>query len=204
MFLFRKKDISKKEDGVLLQEYRQSGDKNLVGELFKRYAHLTLGSCAFYLEDKEAAKDAVMQIFDKLIEELKTREIDNFKGWLSFVIRNHCISELRRKKSAVKKHEAFYEFEYELPDEDEERRINRVKDEEMLTLMHEALQELKRPQQICVELFYLKEKSYQQISEETGYSMNEVKSYIQNGKRNLKILIEAMHKKKKHKLNSAA
>ncbi len=204
MFLFRKKDISKKDDATLLLEYRQTGDKNLVGELFKRYAHLVLGSCAFYLEDKENAKDAVMQIFDKLIDELKIREIENFKGWLSFVVRNHCISELRKRKTSIKKHEAFYEFEYEMPDEDGEKKINRINDEEMLELMHESLQSLKPAQKTCVEHFYLKEKSYQEISAETGYSLNEVKSYIQNGKRKLKILIEEKKRKKIIKLNPAA
>lgn len=203
MFLFRRKDISKKADAVLLEEYRQSGDKEVVGELFKRYAHLVLGSCAYYLDDKEAAKDAVMQIFDKLMVELKSKEIENFKGWLSFVVRNHCISELRKKKTASRKHEAFYEFEYEMPDEDEERRLNRVKDEEMLAHMSEALNELKPAQKKCIELFYLSGRSYNEICSETGYTPNEVKSFIQNGKRSLKILIEAKLSRSKN-LNPAA
>ncbi|MBC7864963.1 MAG: sigma-70 family RNA polymerase sigma factor [Bacteroidia bacterium] len=204
MFLFRKKDITTKEDAVLLAEYRQSGDKALVGELFKRYAQVVLGSCAYYLEDKDNAKDAVMQIFDKLMDELKHREIDNFKGWLSFVVRNHCISEIRKRKTTQKKHEAFYEFEYQMPDEQYEEKISKVDDEEMLACMQQALAELKPQQKQCVELFYLQQKSYQQIAEQTSYSLNEVKSFIQNGKRNLKILIEEKQSKKIKKLFPAA
>jgi RNA polymerase sigma-70 factor (ECF subfamily) len=197
MFLFRKKDISTKDDAVLLAEYRQSGDKTLVGELFKRYAQTVLGTCAFYLEDKENAKDAVMQIFDKLFDELRVKEIENFKGWLSFVVRNHCISEIRKRKTTQKKHEGFYEFEYQMPDEATEEKINRVDDDEMITYMQEAMGELKPQQKKCVELFYLQQKSYQEISGLTGFSLNEVKSFIQNGKRNLKLLIE---EKKNHKV----
>jgi RNA polymerase sigma factor (sigma-70 family) len=204
MFLFRKKKISTKEDAELLLEYRQNGDTEIVGELFKRYSHLVLGSCAFYLEDKESAKDATMQIFDKLIVELRSREIENFKGWLSFVVRNHCISEIRKRKTTIKKHEAFYEFEYEQPNEDEERKINRIKDEELLEYMQQSLHELKPAQKKCIELFYLQNKSYQAICDETGYSMNEVKSFIQNGKRNLKLLIEEKKNGKIKNLNPAA
>jgi RNA polymerase sigma factor (sigma-70 family) len=194
MFLFRKKNISTKEDSVLLEEYRLEGNKELIGELFKRYAQLVLGTCNFYLEDKDAAKDAVMQIFEKLIDELRTREIENFKGWLSFVVRNHCISEIRKRKSSRKKHEAFYEFEYQLPDELTEEKIARVDDDEMLQHMHESMAQLKPAQKKCVELFYLANKSYQEIAGLTNYSLNEVKSYIQNGKRNLKLLIEEKRK----------
>ena len=50
--------------------------------------------------------------------------------------------------------------------------------------------ELLNPEQKqTVELFYLQEKSYKEIVDQTGFSMNDVKSYIQNGKRNLKIML---------------
>ena len=204
MFFFKKKDISTKEDSVLLAEYRNTGDKTLVGELFKRYAQLVLGTCAFYLEDKDNAKDAVMQIFEKLFVDLRVKEIENFKGWLSFVVRNHCISEIRKRKTAQKKHEGFYEFEYQMPDEETESKINSVNDDEMLAHMHEAMEELRPQQKKCLELFYLNEKSYVEITKLTGYSLNEVKSFIQNGKRNLKLIIEEKKSYKVKKLFPAA
>ena len=195
MFLFRKKKYLEQSDESLLYEYRKSTDMRIVEELFNRYARQMLGTCIFYLEDKETAKDAVMQIFDKLIINLKTQEVLNFKGWLSFVVRNHCISEIRKSKSLKKKHEDYYEFEYEWPDEETENTIFSVSDEELITHLNSGLKELKVRQRICVELFYLKQKSYQQISSETGFSINEVKSNIQNGKRNLKLIIHDKLKK---------
>lgn len=203
MFLFLGKNIITKVDAVLLAEYRQTGDKTLVAELFKRYAQTVLGACAFYLEDKENAKDAAMHIFEKLFEELKVKEVENFKGWLSFVVRNYCISEIRKRKTSKKKHEGFYEFEYQMPNETTEEKINRVDDDEMIAYMQEALQELKPQHKKCVELFYLEQKSYYEISLLTGFRLNEVKSFIQNGKRNLKLMIEEK-KKKINKLFPAA
>jgi RNA polymerase sigma factor (sigma-70 family) len=189
MFLFQKKNISEKSDEELFHLYRMKGDRHAITELFKRYANKVLYACAFYFEDKEKAKDAVMQIFQKIMEEVKGKEILNFKGWLSFVIRNHCISELRKEKSAFKRHADFYEFEYELPNEESENRIAGMNDEEMIERMGIAMKHLKETQRQCLSLFYLHQKSYKEISEMTGFSQNEVKSYIQNGKRNLKLLL---------------
>jgi RNA polymerase sigma-70 factor (ECF subfamily) len=155
------------------------------------------------LEDKENAKDAAMHIFEKLFEELKVKEVENFKGWLSFVVRNYCISEIRKRKTSKKKHEGFYEFEYQMPNETTEEKINRVDDDEMIAYMQEALQQLKPQHKRCVELFYLEQKSYYEISLLTGFRLNEVKSFIQNGKRNLKLMIEEK-KKKINKLFPAA
>jgi RNA polymerase sigma factor (sigma-70 family) len=188
---FRKKSIPITGDPELLLLYRQTGDMLYVGELFKKYSRLVLGTCAFYLEDKDEAKDAVMQIFDKLIVELKKREVENFKAWLGFVTRNYCISLIRKRKTDRNRMADYYEFEKQEANEDTENKIASVSDDELMQeLLKESITELKEGQRICIQLFYLKEKSYQQIAEETAYSINEVKSFIQNGKRNLKLLIE--------------
>lgn len=166
-----------------------------VGELFKKYSRLVLGTCAFYLDNKDEAKDAVMQIFDKLIVELKKREVENFKAWLGFVTRNYCISLLRKRKTDRNRLADYYEFEKQETDEVTENRIASVNDDELTQeLLKESMSELKEGQRVCIGLFYLKDKSYQQIADETKYSINEVKSYIQNGKRNLKLLIEEKRK----------
>ncbi|MFN6038861.1 MAG: RNA polymerase sigma factor [Bacteroidota bacterium] len=189
MFLFRKKKYSELADEALLLEYRKTKNMRVIEELFNRYARKMLGVCIFYLEDKEAAKDAVMQIFNKLINELIVREPNNFKGWLSFVVRNHCISEIRKTKSLKKRHEDFYEFEYTAPDELIEGKISSVTDDVMLAHVKDGLNTLKDGQRICVELFFLNEKSYLEISKLTGFQIKKVKSYIQNGKRNLKLFL---------------
>ena len=59
-----------------------------------------------------------------------------------------------------------------------------------LTLIEASLNELGEEQKVCVTLFYLEQQSYQQVSGVTGFSMLQVKSFIQNGKRNLKLIVE--------------
>lgn len=138
-----------------------------------------------YLKDEDNSKDAVMQIFEKLLSDLRRHEVQHFKSWLHTVARNYCLMQLRKKNPETplddnlvveKEHFLHREEGHEL--------------EERLTLMEEAITQLNEQQKLCVELFYLKEKCYQEISDQTGYTMNEVKSFIQNGKRNLKIYME--------------
>lgn len=188
MWLFKKREYKTDED--ILKAYRRDGDQELFSDLFKKHVVSVYGTCVFYLRDKDEAQDAVMQIFEKLMADLRVRDIENFKAWLAFVVRNYCISLIRKKKTQFKHLSSYYDFELEETTYDTELKIEQVDDEAMIAYMKEGLQMLKPKQKICVELFYLKNQSYQQISEQTGYPVNEVKSYIQNGKRNLKLMIE--------------
>jgi RNA polymerase sigma-70 factor (ECF subfamily) len=196
MWLFKKKEYNSDEE--LLKHYKQSGNKELFADLFKKHVSIVYGTCLFYLQDKDEAQDATMQLFEKLMLDLNNREIDNFKGWLSFVVRNHCISLIRKNKSQSKNIKSYYEFEYESPNYEEEEKINSVSDDVLLENMKDCLPKLKENQRVCVELFYLKNKSYQDIANETKFSLNEIKSYIQNGKRNLKLLLQDVSKNKKN------
>ena len=94
-------NYSQLTDTELVKSYKATADKQLVGELYKRYTHLVLGMCIYYFKDRDVAKDIVLQIFEKLFEELKKREVENFKGWHTFVVRNYCISELRKKQTQL-------------------------------------------------------------------------------------------------------
>lgn len=190
MWLFNKK--VNRSDEELVTAFKQTGNKNLFADLFKNHVNTIYGTCLFYLQDKDEAKDAVMNIFEKLMVELKQNDIKNFKGWLSFVVRNHCISAIRKKNSVQKNTKSYYDYEYKDASYEEETKIDSVTDERMLQHLQDCLPKLKEAQRKCIELFYLKGMSYQQISELTSYETNEVKSYIQNGKRKLKILIEAL------------
>ena len=193
MWLFKKKEYTSDEE--LLKHYKQSGNKELFADLFKKHVSVVYGTCLFYLQDKDEAQDATMQLFEKLMLDINNREIDNFKGWLSFVVRNHCISIIRKNKSQNKNIKSYYEFEYEDANYETEEKINNVSDDVMLENMKYCLPKLKENQRKCVELFNLNNKSYQDIANETGFSLNEIKSYIQNGKRNLKLLLEDVFKK---------
>jgi RNA polymerase sigma factor (sigma-70 family) len=198
MWLYRKHNYSSDEELALA--YFRTGNREYVGELFEKHVKTVYGVCLFYLKDKDAAKDAVMQIFEKLLTELRKLEVKNFKGWLSFVVRNFCISEIRKNKSKHFVSDSYLDFELKGAVLEEEEAIESVSEETMLAYLRDSLHLLKPKQKVCVEMFYLKAMSYQDISKQCGFSLNEVKSLIQNGKRNLKIMIE---KKINSKSNAA-
>lgn len=177
-------NIRHMSDTELVTQYKRSGDKQLVGELYKRYAHLVLGMCIHYFKDKDTAKDIVLRIFEKLFDELKKREVENFKAWLTFVVRNYCISEIRKMQTENGRMD-----EYKRCVEAEEEEETDEVTEKKIIQLESALNELNPFQKKCIELFYYKKMSYTEIVEITGYSVNEVKSYIQNGKRNLKLIL---------------
>jgi RNA polymerase sigma-70 factor (ECF subfamily) len=144
-----------------------------------------------YLKNEVDAEDAVMQIFEKLMNDLKKHSIDNFKGWLYMVAKNYCLMQLRGDQSQLKKDKelkkdfpSIVEINYNLHLDGENEK------EKSLLQLEAALKELNEEQRICIELFYLKEMCYKEVSELSGFTMNQVKSYIQNGKRNLKIIME--------------
>ena len=162
-----------------------------MGILYKRYSHLVLGLCIKYLKDEDEAKDAVMHIFEKLMNDLLKHDIQYFKSWLYTFSKNHCLMIIRSKQSRLSKEidiqinaSSFMETET-----NQHLNVSEEKEKEYLAL-EQAVDSLNEEQKICIDLFYLKEKSYQEISDVTGYTLNEVKSFIQNGKRNLKIKLE--------------
>jgi RNA polymerase sigma factor (sigma-70 family) len=180
----RHQDISDQE---LLERFHQDHDNEWLGILLQRYTLLLLGVCMKYLKNEEEAKDSVQQIFLKVIQELQKYKVEFFKSWLYMVAKNHCLMRLREKQGKIT---VEINDRHSAAPEEQTNRLQLAQDDHTLDLMESALKELNPEQQQCVTLFYLQKKSYQQISEETGYNMHQVKSYIQNGKRNLKILIE--------------
>lgn len=178
--------LKNSSDTALINQYKLYTDKQAVGELYKRYTHLVLGMCINYFKDKEVAKYAALQIFEKLFTELKKREIENFRIWLSFVTRNYCISELRKRQTQLMRETEYQQAFIEDYEPDSE---NVIQKEKQIEQLENALTCLNPFQQKCIELFYLKNMTYNQIVDSTGLSANEVKSHIQNGKRNLKLLL---------------
>ena len=181
-------------DHELLDQFYAGHDNEWLGVLLQRYTLLLLGVCMKYLKNEEEAKDSVQQVFLKVIQELHKYKVEYFKSWLYMVAKNHCLMKLREKQGKFTAE--IKDRQIAQPDEETDRQAL-LQNDHALSLMEVALKELHTEQQQCVTLFYLQKKSYQQISDETGYSMLQVKSYIQNGKRNLKILIENKMKQKK-------
>lgn len=181
-------------DAQLLELYHKDGNNEWLGILMQRYTLLLYGVCMKYLKNEEEAKDAVQQIFLKAISELNKYQVTYFKSWLYMVTRNYCLMQLRDKG----KHATPITEKMIVADtEDADDIINHRQKDEALEAMEEALQELNEDQKKCVTFFYLQKKSYTEIAEITGYTAMQVKSYIQNGKRNLKIILEKKLKQKK-------
>jgi len=175
-------------DQQLIERYKKNSDQKYLAELFSRYTHLIMGVCMKYLKNEEAAKDGVMNLYESLTEKLITNEVNNFGGWLYVVAKNYCIGELRKQAKIDNDQNKLAEhMEFEL----QERPLNEHSLEEQLTVLEKCIETLNKVQSECVSLFYLKKKSYKEVTNLTGYSLNNVKSNIQNGKRNLKQCIES-------------
>lgn len=171
-------------DSELLERFYSDHDNQWLGIVLQRYTLLLLGVCMKYLKNEEEAKDAVQQIFLKAITELGKYKVVYIKSWLYMVARNHCLMKLRDKNVFIP-----VEDNTQLPAIETDRKELAAK-EITLTLLESSLEELNPEQKTCVTLFYLQKKSYQEIVDQTGYNLSQVKSYIQNGKRNLKLLVE--------------
>ena len=178
-------------DQQLLEKFYSDHDNEWLGIILQRYTLLLLGVCMKYLKNEEEAKDSVQQIFLKVIQELHKYKVEYFKSWLYMVAKNHCLMKLRDRQGKIPVE--LTERLTATPGEESDRTAL-IQNDQTLNLMEDSLKELNPEQQQCVTLFYLQKKSYQEIADITGYSMLQVKSYIQNGKRNLKILIERKQK----------
>ena len=172
-------------DQELLKRYYLDGNSQWLGQLLQRYTLLLYGVCMKYLRNEEESKDAVQQIFEKAIQELGKYKVDYFKSWIYMVAKNHCLMKLRNKDRIPV--ELTDKQLYRPDDEDHFHQL--LQKEELLNALNQAMPQLNSEQRICVERFYLQQQSYQQIADTTGYSLQQVKSYIQNGKRNLKLLL---------------
>ncbi len=179
-----------KEDKELLAHFYHDHNNEWLGILLKRYTMLLFGVCMKYLKNEEEAKDAVQQVYVKVINELQKYPVEYFKSWLYMVAKNYCLMKLRDKgKYTTELKEELVATPAEQTDLQE-----LIQKDHTLEHMSMALLQLNKEQQLCVTLFYLEKKTYQQVSEQTGFNMMQVKSHIQNGKRNLKIIIERMQK----------
>ena len=176
-------------DAELLHSFYLEHDNHWLGLLLERYTLLLLGVCMKYLKDEEDAKDSVQQIFLKAITELHKYRVEYFKSWVYMVAKNHCLMKLRDRKGKLTA-DLTENAAGVAPEAQQDEKLQLLEKEKRLELMGSALQELGNEQKRCVTLFYLEKQSYQEIAEHTGYSILKVKSYIQNGKRNLRIILD--------------
>ncbi len=184
-------------DGEFVAAYQATGDLETLGELYERHIDMVYAVCYNYLRDEAESQDAVMHLFEQLITDLKRHEVQNFRSWLHTVARNYCLMQLRARR--------VYVSDTELTDEDDDGARPTINGliteadsdgpdlEYHIEQMHACLKTLPAAQQNCLDLFYLQQKSYAEVAQLTGYDIKQVKSYLQNGRRNLKLCLERRH-----------
>lgn len=190
MFNFLSKSSEKDlSDADLIKNYKSSENPAYVAELFRRYMPLLATISYSYFGKSPLGEDAIMEVYEIITADLKSHDVQNFKPWLYSVAKNHFLK--------LKKKEGVYDlFDNEMMKnqnlfvENGEELSLKLENEELLNTLEGSLSELNDEQHVCVKLFYLKGKSYKEVADETGYELSKVKSHIQNGKRNLKLILE--------------
>ena len=186
-FKLNKEKTTEYTDEELLSQYRETGDTELFGKLYNRYIPLIYGLCLKYLQDEDKSQDAVMEIFENLLPKICGYEIKVFKTWIYSVAKNHCFHQLKENKREIT-----VDFDSNLMESDSVMTLlGEEVDNEQEEALNYCMAKLSEPQRISVTKFFYEDMSYADIVEVTGYDMKNVKSYIQNGKRNLKICIES-------------
>lgn len=173
-------------DLELLNEFKVKGDQNYLGVLYKRYMPLVFGVCMKYLKNESRAKDSTMEIYELCVDKLMEAEVQNFKGWLYVVVKNHCLMLLRKNSRQPK------EINWPIENFEEINGYDFIK-EEKIELMIQKMEGLNPLQKECLSLFFLENKSYQEVATLLELEIKKVKSHIQNGKRNLKLLLQKEH-----------
>jgi RNA polymerase sigma-70 factor (ECF subfamily) len=173
-------------DEELVSRFTATGDLSVLGELYQRYMDLVYGVCLKYLRVPENAQDSTITIFEELIVKLKKHEVDHFKAWLYSLAKNHCLMRIRSEKKSVT-----VAFDVELMQSEENLHLNgALEKEEHFRQLEYCMGQLTEEQRRGIELFYLEGKCYNEIVEITGMDWNKVRSFIQNGRRNLKICMD--------------
>jgi RNA polymerase sigma-70 factor (ECF subfamily) len=173
-------------DKELVLLYKKTHDMNILGDLYQRYMDMLYGVCLKYFKDTEIAKDAVLSIFEELITKLQKHDVENFKSWVYQVAKNHCLMQLRKDKKFTKA-----QIDPDIMQNEEIVHLNgELEKEENFKQLDFCLGQLNKEQRQVLELFYLQNKCYKEIVEQTGLEWNAVRSFIQNGKRNLKICMD--------------
>lgn len=174
------------KDQELLDKYRETLNIEYFGVLYSRYIPLQYGLCLKYLKDEHKAQDAVMQLFENLLPKILNYKIDHFRSWLYKVSKNYCLQQLRREGIEINIDHAMENVQ----SEDVWDLLDENNDDKKYQMLYDCISRLPQPQKTSIEMFFFKDKSYMDICDATQYSLKSVKSYIQNGKRNLKLCLE--------------
>lgn len=175
-------------DEELLAKFYKLGDNQWLGALLERYTLLLYGLCKKYLKDDGEARDCVQHIFLKVLSELPKYKVAHFGSWLYSVGRSQCLMRIKERQKLLK---VLTSDERDRPGPHPYEEMEADEMEVVLSFIPKAIAALSEPQSVSIRMFYLEKKSYQEIADETGYTLSEVKSNLQNGKRNLKTIMES-------------
>ena len=192
--IFLRKKGKEDDDELLLKRFREHGDIESLGILYQKYMHLVYGVCLKYLESREEAKDEVMNIFERLVSAVPGKEIGNFRTWLYVVTKNHCLMLLRSRKSEAVHREMMLNDPTFFMEKESVMHPLEADTEPDTERLRDCIERLKDEQKKCIELFYYEGYGYKKICDSLGMEEKKVKSYIQNGKRNLRLCLEAHSK----------
>jgi RNA polymerase sigma factor (sigma-70 family) len=184
----RKISTAQRSDEELLTAYKLHRQQEVLAELFMRYQDLIYGVCVKYLKDQDAAQDAVMNIYEALVKKLHNHEVENFKSWVYVLAKNHCLMDLRKQKKMPTT-----EFQADFMQSADFSHLDNALEEkeQQLNSLENCIEQLNEDQKLSIRLFYLDNKCYNEIVEQTGLDWNRVRSLIQNGRRNLKNCMES-------------
>jgi len=186
MALLKILDTTPQTDEELLLEFKRNANQDALARLYLRYTDIVYGTCLKYFKDAEPAKDAVMDIYQELLKKLQVHEVDNFKSWLYVVTKNHCLMQLRAAKKTFT-----VEFQPEIMQSEDFSHLDSVLQREQdFKKLEQCMEHLQQEQKQVIALFYLQNKCYNEIVEQTGLEWGKVRSMIQNGRRNLKTCME--------------
>ncbi len=185
MLLNRRSFVRKLSDEDIISLYKEKLWTSCIDELYQRYAHMVFGVCLKYVKQIENAEDLTLSLFTSLSEKLLHHQVLHFKSWLYVSARNSSLMFLRSNKMnlELKDDDILY-------DDSEQRLDDKLEQDELIESLIEVCELLKQEQRICIQLFYLQKKSYEEVANMTNYSLKEVKSHLQNGRRNLKLMLD--------------
>ena len=185
MLLNRRSYLRKLSDEDIISLYKEKQWNSCIDELYQRYSHMVFGVCLKYVKQIENAEDLTLSLFASLTEKLLHHQVQHFKSWLYVSARNSSLMFLRANKmnQDLKEDDVLY-------DDSDQRLDEKLEKDELIESLTMVFEELKKEQRICIQLFYLQKRSYEEITTITQYSLKEVKSHLQNGRRNLKLLLE--------------
>lgn len=187
MLRFFNQRSSEQSDEDLLGRYQATGDIAWLGQLFERYAELVYGVCLKYCRDEQEAEDAAMAVFEQLVTKAREHEVHNFKSWLHVLTKNYCLMQLRR---AGRKREQSFEPQLMQSVDDRHHTIEVDEDNGQLKGLKDCMEQLPEEQRQCIQAFYLEGHSYKDIAAFREEELGRVRSYIQNGRRNLRMCME--------------